>query len=246
MVLLPGTPYSLCDIHPRFIGVLYSFGSGHCAETQAGRGVSPDQRKKIQGIFKGSRRRGMKKRAQAVLILLAGILVASPAFAQPQKLKQERRPALSAATTASTTTPPAPDGFYWSILNGLPVLLAVHHDTEVGTGKPVDVYQFVIEMQVMNSDGNLEPVGLQIFNFFTVKAQDPLNAINPHNAHDCKVWTNLTLGALKNHKKTSPTWPYLQFRTAEGARMVQTNEDGPVFWSDDVECWGTRDRFPPF
>ena len=185
------------------------------------------------------------KRAQAVLVLLVGILVASTAFAQPKKLKQERRPALSAATTA-TTTPPAPDGNFWSILNGIPFLLAVHHDTEVGTGKPIDVYQLVIEMQIMNSDGNLEPVGLQLFNFYTVKAQDPLNAINPRTAYDCKLWTNLTLTALRNHKKTDKLWPYLQFRTAEGARMVQTNEDGPVFWSDDVECWGSRDRFPPF
>jgi hypothetical protein len=188
----------------------------------------------------------MRKRAQAVLVLLVGILAVLPTFAQSQKLKQERRPPLSAAAKTQATPPPAPDGFYWSILNGLPVLLALHHDTEVGTGKPIDVYQLVIEMQIMNSDGNLEPVGLQIFNFYTAKAQDPLNAINPHTARDCKIWANLTLGELRNRKKTSPVWPYLQFRTAKGARMVQTNEDGPVWWSDDVECWGTRDRFPPF
>ncbi len=94
----------------------------------------------------------MKKRAQAVLVLLVGILVVSPAFAQPRKLKQERRPALSAAATRSTTPPPPPTGDFWSILNGIPFLLAVHHDTEVGTGKPIDVYQLVIEMQTMNSD----------------------------------------------------------------------------------------------
>ncbi len=28
---------------------------------------------------------------------------------------------------------------------------------------------FVIELQVMNSDGNLEPVGLQIHNYYTAK-----------------------------------------------------------------------------
>ena len=188
----------------------------------------------------------MKKRAQAVLILLVGLLVASPAFAQSKNLKQERRPPLSAAATPQATQPPAPTGDFWSILNGIPMLLAVHHDTEVGTSRPLDVYQLVIEMQNMNSDGNFEPVGLQFFNFYTAKAQDPLNAINPHNAHDCKIWADLTIGALRNHKKKASTWPYLQFRTAEGARLVQTNEDGPVYWSDDVECWGTRDRFPPF
>ena len=188
----------------------------------------------------------MRKRFQAVLILLVGLLVSSSAFAQVHNLKRERRPPLSAAATPQTIPPPAPIGEFWSILNGLPIRLAVHHDTEVGTGRPLDVYQLVIEMQIMNSDGNLEPVGLQLFNFYTAEAQDPLNAINPHNARDCKIWADLTIGALRNHKKTASAWPYLQFRTAEGARLVQTNEDGPVFWSDDVECWGTRDRFPPF
>jgi hypothetical protein len=42
------------------------------------------------------------------------------------------------------------------------------------------------------------------------------------------------------------TWSYVEFTVAQGARMLQTNEDGLVFWSDDVECWGSRDRFPPF
>ena len=55
----------------------------------------------------------------------------------------------------------------------MPVLMEVHHDTEVGTGKPIDVNVFVIELQVLNSDGDLEPEGLQIFNYFTSKAVDP-------------------------------------------------------------------------
>jgi hypothetical protein len=188
----------------------------------------------------------MKKRTQSVLILLVGVLVTSSAFAQSRTLQQQRRPPLTAAAMPQATPPPAPTGDFWSILNGIPMLLAVHHDTEVGTGRPLDVYQLVIEMQIMNSDGNFEPVGLWTYNYFTAKAQDPLNAINPRNGRDCQKWVQLTIGALRNHKKTASTWPYLQFRTAEGARLVQTNEDGPVYWSDDVECWGTRDRFPPF
>ena len=87
------------------------------------------------------------------------------------------------------------------------MLLARYHDTEVGTNKHIDVYDFVIEMQVMNSDGNLEPVGLQIHNL---------------------------------------VWPYVEFTAAQGARVVQTNEHGAVWWSDDIECWGSQDRFPPF
>jgi hypothetical protein len=102
----------------------------------------------------------MKKRARSVLILLVGILVASSVFARSRTLQQQRRPPLTAAAMPQATPPPAPTGDFWSILNGIPMLLAVHHDTEVGTGRPLDVYQLVIEMQIMNSDGNFEPVGL--------------------------------------------------------------------------------------
>jgi hypothetical protein len=126
------------------------------------------------------------------------------------------------------------------------MLLELHHDTEVGTGNPIDVYMFVIEMQIMNSDGNLEPEGLQIHNYYTAKAVDPLHAFNPHNARDCKVWNSIINYELSRHTPKSVTWPYVQFMTAEGARMIQTNEDGAVWWSDDIQCWGSKDRFPPF
>ena len=41
----------------------------------------------------------------------------------------------------------------------------------------------------------------------------------------------------------SKTWPYVEFLTAEGARTIQTNEDGTVYWSDDIHCWGSRTGF---
>ena len=126
------------------------------------------------------------------------------------------------------------------------MLLELHHDTEVGTGNPIDVYMFVIEMQIMNSDGNLEPVGLQIHNFYTANPLDAKNDVNPKNARDCKKWNTLVLKALQTHNPKSATWPYVEFITAQGARVVQTNEDGAVWWSDDIECWGSTDRFPPF
>ncbi len=161
------------------------------------------------------------------------------------QVQQQRRP----PAIASQAQPSDPDGSVF-VLDGMPMLLELHHDTEVGTGKPIDVYVFVIEMQIMNSDGNLEPVGLQIHNFFTAKAQDPRNAINPHNARDCKIWNSKIATALQKRKhdrnpKHKP-WPYVEMVTNTNARVIQTNEDGQVWWSDDVECWGAMDRFPPF
>jgi len=154
-----------------------------------------------------------------------------------------RRPPMQAATA----TKPAPDASGASfILDGTPMLLSLHHDTEVGTGKPVDVYDFVIELQIMNSDGNLEPVGLQIHNFYTAQPKDARHDVNPRNAADCKIWNRLVTNALQNHDPRTKTWPYVEFVTAEGARTVQTNEDGQVWWSDDIECWGSTDRFRPF
>jgi hypothetical protein len=56
---------------------------------------------------------------------------------------------------------PNPLGKYFSILDGTPMNFQLHHDTRKGTNEPIDVYVMVIEMQVVNSDGNPEPVGLQ-------------------------------------------------------------------------------------
>jgi len=171
-------------------------------------------------------------------------LAACAAFGQKKAPQDTRRPAANAE--ASPASAPAPDYEFFSILDGMPMLLELHHDTEVGTNKPIDVDMFVIELQVMNSDGNLEPVGLQIHNFYTAKPMDPKNAINPRNARDCRYWNLLVNQAMKTRKDTSKTWPYVEFTVAQGARVIQTNEDGAVFWSDDVECWGSSDRFSPF
>jgi hypothetical protein len=172
-------------------------------------------------------------------------LLVSAVFAQVNQIQHQRRPAASEEAT-SISQPKQPDYNYFSILDGTPRLLELHHDTEVRTGKPVDVYLFAIELQVMNSDGNLEPEGLIIDNFYTAQAVRPKTAPNPHNARDCKTWNTLVLNEIKNRPKNSPTWSYVEFTVAKGARVLQTKEDGNVWWSDDVECWGSRDRFSPF
>ena len=188
----------------------------------------------------------MKKVSKWGLVVFAGMLMAMPVFGQGKKVRIERRPA--ANTPASDKAPAkAADASGASyILDGLPTLFEVHHDTEVGTNKPVEVYLFAIEMQVMNSDGDLEPEGLQIVNLFTRYPRDVQNDINPHNARDCKIWANLQTKAIQNRNPKDKTWPYVEFITAVGARVIQTNEDGAVYWSDDIECWGASDRFPPF
>jgi hypothetical protein len=181
----------------------------------------------------------------ATLLVLIGLL-ASSALAQEKQIRHERRPAQVADSAAANEPQKQPNYDYFSILDGMPMLLELHHDTEVGTNKPIDVYMFVIELQVMNSDGNLEPEGLQIHNYYTAKAVNPNTAPNPHNARDCKTWNTLVLNEMKARNSKAPTWSYVEFTVAQGARVVQTNEDGQVFWSDDIECWGSRDRFPPF
>ena len=172
------------------------------------------------------------------------LLVTTFVFGQSKPPQETRRPAANA--TASPATASAPSGEFFSILDGMPMLLELRHDTEVGTNKPIDVYMFVIEMQVMNSDGNFEPVGLQIHNYYTAHAQNWNNDVNHYTAHDCKVWNSVVTKAMRTRKPGSPTWPYIEFTVAEGARIIQTNEDGAVFWNDDIQCWGSSDRFPPF
>jgi hypothetical protein len=190
---------------------------------------------------------GMRKSSRLGVLFVVGILVASPVFGQGKQPQVLRRPPAVAVAGADTAKPkPLDDSGASYILDGLPVFLALHHDTEVGTNKPVDVFMLVIEMQVMNSDGNLEPVGLQIHNYYTRYAQDPKNAFNPYNAHDCKRWFYLQNRAMKMRNPKLETWPYIELVTAVGARVIQTNEDGQVWWSDDIQCWGSADRFPPF
>jgi hypothetical protein len=181
----------------------------------------------------------------AITLVFAGMLACS-AFGQVKQVRHERRPAALPDAASAATPQKQPNYEYFSILDGMPILLEIHHDTEVGTGKPIDVYQFVIELQVLNSDGNFEPEGLQIFNFYTANPVDPNTAPNPHNARDCKIWNGLVTKEMAIRPPNAPTWSYIEFTVAQGARTIQTNEDGQVWWSDDIECWGSRDRFPPF
>jgi hypothetical protein len=189
----------------------------------------------------------MRKLTEIFLVSLAGLLVVSSGVAQDKKIREQRRPPAEPKTgVTAPQTQTQPTYQYFSILNGMPMLLELHHDTERFTGKPIDVYDFVIEMQVVNSDGMLEPVGLQIHNYYTAEAMDLQTTPNPNNARDCKIWNGLVTSAMQNRNPLSPTWPYITFTVAEGARTIQTKEDGQVWWSDDIECWGAKDRFPPF
>jgi len=135
-------------------------------------------------------------------------------------------------------------GEYFSILDGTPVSFQVHHDTRADTNEAIDVYMIVIELQIMNSDGDAEPVGLRLFNYITANPQDP--GSNSHNARDCKIWYLAVQASAPEYDGNTKVYPYLEFITKKGARTVQTNEDGAVLFSDDVICWKSGDRFPPF
>lgn len=180
-----------------------------------------------------------------MVLVLVTFATATSTLAQQGQSREERRP-VSNAEAASPDSPKAPDYIYFSIMDGTPKGMELHHDTLVGSGTPIDVVKYSIELQVLNSDGNLEPEGLIISHFYTAKAVQPQKAPNPHNAKDCATWNSLVLNEIKNRPPNSPTWSYVEFTVAQGARILQTNEDGAVYWSDDIECWGSRDRFPPF
>ena len=187
----------------------------------------------------------MKCIERSLFLTFAALLAASLSWAQDAPSESaaqiSRRPPLSAP--ASETQPTYE---FFSILDGTPKALTLHHDTVVGTNQPVDVYLLAIELQVMNSDGDFEPEGLILDNFYTAHAVKPGQAPNPRNARDCGFWYQLVEAAIQNRNPLLRTWPYMEFTVAQGARVIQTNEDGPVFWSDDIECWGSSDRFPPF
>jgi hypothetical protein len=187
----------------------------------------------------------MSSVVRGFLLTVVGILISVPVFGQGKAVQTERRPAADTPAKSERTKPATGDNGYY-ILDGLPVLLTLYHDTEVGTNKPIDIYAFVIELQVMNSDGDLEPEGLQIFNFYTAHPQDRRNDVNPRNARDCAKWYTLQNQALQEHDPKAKTWPYVEFVTATDARVLQTNEHGSVYYSDDIECWGASDRFRPF
>jgi hypothetical protein len=188
----------------------------------------------------------MESGMRRVFVLAFAVLLATSALAQVKKARQERRPANSSQNLAKTIQPQEqPPYDFFSILDGTPMLMTLHHDTVAGTNQPVDVYQYVIELQVMNSDGNLEPEGLDIFNFYTAHAVSPNTAPNPNSARDCAKWNSIINQEIKMRPNVN-VWPYVEFTVAQGARMIETNEDGLVWWSDDIQCWGSEDRFSPF
>ncbi len=85
----------------------------------------------------------MRKITRLGVLFIVGILVASPVFGQGKQPQVVRRPPAVAVAGTETAQPKTPDGSGASyILDGLPMLLALHHDTEVGTNKPVDVYMW--------------------------------------------------------------------------------------------------------
>src|SRR5437868_6347858 len=132
----------------------------------------------------------MKK---ANLLLTVWVLLAVPAiFAETNAQKKMKVPHEKRPATTAVVDSPAPQSQpnyqYFTILDGTPKGLWLHHDTEVNTGKPIDVYVFAIELQVLNSDGNFEPEGLIIDNFYTANPVEPTRDFNPHNARDCKLW----------------------------------------------------------
>lgn len=188
----------------------------------------------------------MKCTEKSLMLAFAVLLVASLSWAQDAP--SEPTPRISRRPPLNMQSPPPtqPQYDFFSILDGTPKLLVLHHDTLVGSNKPVDVYMLAIELQVMNSDGNNEPEGLIIYNFYTAHAVQPGQAPNPHDARDCGYWYQLVQAAAQHRDPRLRTWPYMEFTVALGARIIHTNEDGAVFWSDDVECWGSSDRFPPF
>jgi hypothetical protein len=189
----------------------------------------------------------MHSAMKLTMLFSLGLLAASSVTAQVEPARHERRPAASTEPIpADAPAQKQPKYDFFSILDGTPKGLELHHDTEARTGKPIDVYVFPIELQVLNSDGDLEPEGLIIDNFYTAKPVDPKTAPNPHNARDCEIWNALVLDEIKDQNPRSHTWSYVEFTVARGARTLETNEDGRVWWSDDIECWGARDRFPPF
>ena len=76
-----------------------------------------------------------------MFLLLFAALLATSALAQVKKTGQERRPANSPENLARSIEPQKqPPYDYFSILDGTPVLMTLHHDTVVGTNQPIDVY----------------------------------------------------------------------------------------------------------
>ena len=71
----------------------------------------------------------MRSVALFFMLLVAG-LCTTQLFAQTKQVKHTRRPAANAE--ASQPSASKPSGDFFSILDGMPMLLELHHDTEVG------------------------------------------------------------------------------------------------------------------
>src|SRR5215813_11043909 len=98
----------------------------------------------------------MKGKVVSSAVLSLVVCAATAAFAQNKPAQELRLP--SAVAEAKQSQPQDSDGSVF-VHDGLPMLFKLHHDTEAGTGRAVDVDEFVIEIQSMNSDGNPRPVG---------------------------------------------------------------------------------------
>ena len=81
--------------------------------------------------------------------------------------------------------------------------------------------------------------------FYTAKPQDAENDIYPFGAHDCRIWAYRVAEEENLPQPVMGTWSYGKLIVKENA-VLSKRSGRPGWWSDDVECWGVRDRFPPF
>jgi hypothetical protein len=104
-------------------------------------------------------------------------------------------------------------------------------------GKPVTVVTMVLQSRNMNQGSNLQPIGLWIFNSFTLA----------EHANYCGKWfarvSTLEKTAREQMRQGQElkVYPYLQFSVVSGAQRVQTDEGDNVWRGTDVQCWETED-----
>jgi len=105
---------------------------------------------------------------------------------------------------------------------------------------------FVIEMQIMNSDGNLEPVGpadSQLLHEVAPRPEKPFSIrINARDLQDLERPADE--GDAEIAIRRLRRWPYVELVTAVDARVPpDERRRGGVVIATTIECWGSTDRF---
>jgi len=109
-------------------------------------------------------------------------------------------------------------------------------------GQPVEVFEMILRLRIMNQNGGPQPADLEIVNYISFD-------VTGHCAQ-CQRWfqrvsadENYVVSRIRAGANVS-SFPFLQLAIFGNSQRILTDEGTYVYPGNSVECWETKDFWP--